>query len=104
AAVTLALMVRAIHGTARPETAGLVEGTGLAGGPGGNARGPGGMGLERRRFLIVGAGAGALGVAAGGLGNALLPGAGPGRRRARAGRCAGRRGIRPGSGRGWAAR
>src|SRR5205807_1819081 len=36
------------------------------------ARGPGGEGLERRRFLIVGAGAAALGVAAGGLGNALL--------------------------------
>jgi len=57
AAVTLALMVRAIQGTARPEIAGLVEGTGLAGGPGGNARGPRGTGLERRRFLIVGAGA-----------------------------------------------
>jgi DMSO/TMAO reductase YedYZ molybdopterin-dependent catalytic subunit len=65
AAVTLVLMVRAIRGTARPETAGPVEGTGLA-------RGPGGKGLERRRFLIVGAGAAALGVAAGGLGNALL--------------------------------
>ena len=57
AAVTLVLMVRAIRGTARPETAGPVEGAGLAGGPGGNARGPGGTGLERRRFLIVGAGA-----------------------------------------------
>ena len=65
AAVTLVLMVRAIRGTARPETAGPVERTGLA-------RGPGGKGLERRRFLIVGAGAAALGVAAGGLGNALL--------------------------------
>jgi DMSO/TMAO reductase YedYZ molybdopterin-dependent catalytic subunit len=65
AAATLVLMVRAIRGTARPETAGPVEGTGLAGGPGGK-------GLERRRFLIVGAGAAALGVAAGGLGNALL--------------------------------
>jgi DMSO/TMAO reductase YedYZ molybdopterin-dependent catalytic subunit len=65
AAVTLVLMVRAIRGTARPETAGPVEGTGLA-------RGPGGKGLERRRFLIVGAGAAALGVAAGGLGHALL--------------------------------
>ena len=59
AAVTLVLMVRAIRGT------GLAGGTGLA-------RGPGGKGLERRRFLIVGAGAAALGVAAGGLGNALL--------------------------------
>jgi DMSO/TMAO reductase YedYZ molybdopterin-dependent catalytic subunit len=65
AAVTLVLMVRAIRGTARPETAGPVEGTGLA-------VGPGGKGLERRRFLIVGAGAAALGVAACGLGNALL--------------------------------
>ena len=65
AAATLVLMVRAIRGTARPETAGPVEVTGLAGGPGGK-------GLERRRFLIVGAGAAALGVAAGGLGNALL--------------------------------
>jgi DMSO/TMAO reductase YedYZ molybdopterin-dependent catalytic subunit len=53
AAATLVLMVRAIRGTA------------LAGGPGGE-------GLERRRFLIVGAGAAALGVAAGGLGHALL--------------------------------
>src|SRR5207244_7439591 len=73
----LVLMVRAIRGTARPETAGPVEGAGLAGGArlaGGTelARGPGGEGLERRRFLIVGAGAAALGVAAGGLGNALL--------------------------------
>ena len=59
AAATLVLMVRAIRETARPETAGL-------------AGGPGGKGLERRRFLIVGAGAAALGVAAGGLGNALL--------------------------------
>ena len=57
AAATLVLMVRAIWETARPETAGPVEGTGLAGGPGGNARGPRGTGLERRRFLIVGAGA-----------------------------------------------
>ena len=65
AAATLVLMVRAIRGTGRPETAGPVEGTRLAGGPGGK-------GLERRRFLIVGAGAAALGVAAGGLGNALL--------------------------------
>ena len=65
AAATLVLMVRAIRGTARPETAGPVPGTGLAGGPRGK-------GLERRRFLIVGAGAAALGVAAGGLGNALL--------------------------------
>ena len=65
AAATLVLMVRAIRGTARPETTGPVEVTGLAGGPGGK-------GLERRRFLIVGAGAAALGVAAGGLGNALL--------------------------------
>ena len=65
AAVTLVLMVRAIRGTARPETAGPAERTGLA-------AGPGGKGLERRRFLIVGAGAAALGVAAGGLGNALL--------------------------------
>ena len=65
AAATLVLMVRAIRGTARPDTASPVEGTGLAGGTGGK-------GLERRRFLIVGAGAAALGVAAGGLGNALL--------------------------------
>ena len=65
AAATLVLMVRAIRGTARPQTAGPAEGTRLAGGPGGK-------GLERRRFLIVGAGAAALGVAAGGLGNALL--------------------------------
>ena len=65
AAVTLVLMVRAIRGTARPETAGAMEGTGPAGGPGGT-------GFGRRRFLIVGAGAAALGVAAGGLGNALL--------------------------------
>jgi DMSO/TMAO reductase YedYZ molybdopterin-dependent catalytic subunit len=71
AAVALVLMVRAIRGMARPETAGPVEGTGLAGGTE-LARGPGGKGLERRRFLIVGAGAAALGVAAGGLGNALL--------------------------------
>ena len=53
AAATLVLMVRAIR---RTELAG----------------GPGGKGLERRRFLIAGAGAAALGVAAGGLGNALL--------------------------------
>jgi len=59
AAATLVLMVRAIRGMARPETAGPVEETG-------------GKGLERRRFLVVGAGAAALGVAAGGLGNALL--------------------------------
>jgi DMSO/TMAO reductase YedYZ molybdopterin-dependent catalytic subunit len=65
AAATLVLMVRAIRGAARPETTGPVEVAGLAGGPGGK-------GLERRRFLIVGAGAAALGVAAGGLGNALL--------------------------------
>jgi DMSO/TMAO reductase YedYZ molybdopterin-dependent catalytic subunit len=50
AAVMLVLMVRAIRGMVRPATAGL----------------------ERRRFLIVGAGAAALGAAAGGLGNALL--------------------------------
>jgi DMSO/TMAO reductase YedYZ molybdopterin-dependent catalytic subunit len=71
AAVTLVLMVRAIRGTARPATPGAVEGIGLSGGTE-LARGPGGQGLERRRFLIVGAGAAALGVAAGGLGNALL--------------------------------
>ena len=65
AAATLVLMVRAIRGTARREIAGPAGGPGLAGGPGGK-------GLERRRFLIVGAGAAALGVAAGGLGNALL--------------------------------
>src|SRR5689334_20641546 len=59
AAATLVLMVRAIRGT------GLAEATRLAGGPGGK-------GLARRRFLVVGAGAAALGVAAGGLGNALL--------------------------------
>src|SRR6476659_5492174 len=53
AAATLVLMVRAIRGT-------------------GPAEGTGGKGLERRRFLVVGAGAAALGVAAGGLGNALL--------------------------------
>ena len=53
AGVTLVLMVHAIRGTASPG-------------------GPGGKGLERRRLLIVGAGAAALGVAAGGLGNALL--------------------------------
>ena len=53
AGVTLVLMVHAIRGTAP-------------------AGGPGGRGLERRRLLIVGAGAAALGVAAGGLGNALL--------------------------------
>ena len=53
AGVTLVLMVHAIRGTA-------------------SAGGPGGRGLERRRLLIVGAGAAALGVAAGGLGNALL--------------------------------
>jgi DMSO/TMAO reductase YedYZ molybdopterin-dependent catalytic subunit len=53
AAVTLVLMVRAIRRT-------------------GLARGPGGKGPGRRRFLIVGVGAAALGVAAGGLGNALL--------------------------------
>src|SRR5437016_4913198 len=55
-AVALVLMVRGIRGTGRAATAG----------------GTGGRGLERRRFLIVGAGAAALGVAAGGLGNALL--------------------------------
>jgi len=65
AAATLVLMVRAIRGMARPETAGLAEGTRLV-------EGTGGKGLERRRFLVVGAGAAALGVAAGGLGNALL--------------------------------
>ena len=65
AAATLVLMVRAIREAARPGIAGPVEGTGLAGGPGG-------QGVERRRFLIVGAGAAALGVAAGGLGTALL--------------------------------
>jgi DMSO/TMAO reductase YedYZ molybdopterin-dependent catalytic subunit len=53
AGVTLVLMVHAIRGTA-------------------SAGGPGGKGLERRRLLIVGAGAAALGVAAGGLGNVLL--------------------------------
>ena len=53
AGVTLVLMVHAIRGT-------------------GPAGGPAGKGLERRRLLIVGAGAAALGVAAGGLGNALL--------------------------------
>ena len=53
AGVTLVLMVHAIRGT-------------------GPAGAPGGKGLERRRLLIVGAGAAALGVAAGGLGNALL--------------------------------
>src|SRR5690242_2268359 len=77
AAATLGLVVRAIRGMARPETAGLAEGTRLAEGPGpaegtglaegkGLAGGPGGKGLERRRFLVVGAGAAALGVAAGG--------------------------------------
>src|SRR5689334_6333453 len=71
ASVALVLMVRAIRGTARPATQGAVEGIGLSGGTE-LARGPGGQGLERRRFLIVGAGAAALGVAAGGLGNALL--------------------------------
>src|SRR6185437_5681302 len=65
AAATLVLMVRAIRGMARPETAGLAEGTRLV-------EGTGGKRLERRRFLVVGAGAAALGVAAGGLGNALL--------------------------------
>ncbi len=65
AGVTLVLMVRAIRGAAQPEAAGPVKGTG-------NAGGPGGQGLERRRFLTVGAGAAALGLAAGGLGNALL--------------------------------
>src|SRR6185437_187749 len=68
AAATLVLMVSAIRGPARPETAGPVDGTGPAEGTG-LAGGPGGKGLERRRFLIVGAGAAALGVAAGGLGN-----------------------------------
>src|SRR5580693_7719032 len=53
AGVTLVLLVHAIRGTVP-------------------AGGPGGRGLERRRLLIVGAGAAALGVAAGGLGNALL--------------------------------
>ena len=53
AGVTLVLMVHAIRGT-------------------GPAGGPGGKGLERRRLLIVGAGAAALGAAAGGLGHALL--------------------------------
>jgi len=71
AAATLVLMVSAIRGTARPETAGPVDGTGPVEGTE-LAGGPGGKGLERRRFLIVGAGAAALGVAAGGLGNALL--------------------------------
>ncbi len=66
AAVALVLMVRAIRGTARRETARL------AGQPAGPAGGPGGNGLGRRRFLIVGAGAAALGAAAGGLGDALL--------------------------------
>src|SRR6476469_5581202 len=55
AGVTLVLMVRAIRGAAQPESAGPVEGTGTA-------EGPDGKGLERRRFLIVGAGAAALGV------------------------------------------
>ena len=59
AAATLVLMVRAIRGTSPVEGRGLAERTG-------------GKGLERRRFLVVGAGAAALGVAAGGLGNALL--------------------------------
>ena len=43
AAATLVLMVRAIRGTARPETAGPVEGTGPVG-PVGLAGGPGGKG------------------------------------------------------------
>ena len=60
AAVTLVLLVRTAGGVGRQETAGL------AGQP------AGGAGTDRRRFLIVGVGAAALGVAAGGLGNALL--------------------------------
>ena len=67
AAATLVLLVRAIRGTARRETAGIAgQPAGIAGQPAGIA------GLGRRRFLIVGAGAAALGAAAGGLGNALL--------------------------------
>ena len=56
AAVTLVLLVRTVRGTGAEQPAGGAE---LAG-------------TGRRRFLIAGAGAAALGVAAGVLGNALL--------------------------------
>ena len=64
AAATLVLLVRAIRGTARPEAAGPVEGTGPAGGPEARGRAP--------PFPDRGGGAAALAVAAGGLGDALL--------------------------------
>ncbi len=83
AAVTLVLLVRTIRGMASRETAlgqaalgqaalgqaalgQAAKTTGFAGPP------TEGAATGRRRFLIVGAGAAALGVAAGGLGNALL--------------------------------
>ena len=74
AAVTLVLLVRTVRGIGRREpTEGAGQPAGLAGQPAGLAGQPAGLaGTGRRRFLIAGAGAAALGVAAGILGNALL--------------------------------
>ena len=103
AAATLVLMVRAIRGTARPETAvprrgragvtlQTADGTGRA--RSGPAAGPAGKGLERRRFLIAGAGAAALGAAAGGWATRCSAGSAwprPGRRSGCPGRPSARR-------------
>ena len=88
AAVTLVLLVRTVRRVGRPQPAELADQPAeLADQPAELADQPaeladqaaeladqaaGGAGTDRRRFLVVGAGAAALGVAAGGLGNALL--------------------------------
>ena len=81
AAVTLVLLVRTVRGMGRREPVeGAGQPAGLADQAGGLADPAGGLadqpargaGTGRRRFLIAGAGAAALGVAAGVLGNALL--------------------------------
>ena len=69
AAVTLVLLVRTVREVGRQETAVTAEAAEAAEAAGQPA---GGAGTDRRRFLVVGAGAAALGVAAGGLGNVLL--------------------------------
>jgi len=67
ATVTLVLLVRTVRRVSRPQSAEAADQPAeLADQP------AGGAGTDRRRFLVVGAGAAALGVAAGGLGNALL--------------------------------
>ncbi len=74
AAVTLVLLVRTVRRVGRPQTAEAADQPAeLADQPAELAdQAAGGAGTDRRRFLVVGAGAAALGVAAGGLGNALL--------------------------------